>query len=77
METNRREFFRKAGQLTCLSVLVGGSGFLLTKNRVSTSGCGDNQFCESCQKIDRCNLDQARQHKESISILKGNINRRK
>lgn len=71
METNRREFFRKAGQLTCLSALVGGSGILLTNNRVSLQGCGDNRFCKNCLKIEHCNLDQALQQKKSTSIKQG------
>jgi hypothetical protein len=71
MATNRREFFRKAGQLTCLSALVGGSGILLTNNRVSLYGCGDNQFCESCRKIEHCNLDQASQQRKNIAFKQG------
>ena len=59
METNRRAFFRKAGQLTCLSLLVGGTGILLTNNRIRLNGCNDNQFCESCRKIADCKLDPA------------------
>jgi len=65
METSRREFFRKAGQLTFLSVMVGGTGYLLAKNRVQLEGCSDNQFCKSCQKLTSCSLDQAKNFKKN------------
>ncbi len=56
---NRREFFRKAAQLTFFSALVGGSAYLLTQNRIQLYGCGDNRFCKNCQKLNTCSLDQA------------------
>jgi len=68
METNRRAFFRKVGQLTCLSVLIGGTGILLTNNQVRLNGCGDNQFCESCRKIDHCKLDPAVRQRNNNEI---------
>jgi hypothetical protein len=64
METNRRDFFRKAGQLTFLSTLIGGSAYLLVHDRVRLDGCGDNQFCKKCQKLTTCSLDQAKKYKE-------------
>lgn len=64
METNRRDFFRKAGQLTFLSAMIGGSVYLLSENRVQFEGCGDNQFCRNCQKLTSCSLDQAKKYKE-------------
>jgi len=60
METNRRDFFRKAAQLTFLSALVGGSAYLLTENRIQLDGCANNQFCKKCQKLNTCSLDQAK-----------------
>jgi hypothetical protein len=65
METSRREFFRKAGQLTFLSVMAGGTGYLLVKNRIQLEGCGDNQFCKKCQKLATCSLDQAKNFKKN------------
>lgn len=64
METNRRDFFRKAGQLTCFSILVAGSGMLFSEKRVTLWGCGDNQFCEKCGKIQNCTLDQAKEQRK-------------
>ncbi len=63
--TNRREFFRKAAQLTFLSAMIGGTAYLLAENRVQLEGCGDNQFCKSCQKIKTCSLDQAKNYKKN------------
>lgn len=59
----RRDFFRKAGQLTILSALVGGSAYLLAENRVQLNGCEENQFCSKCQKLTNCSLDQAKKYK--------------
>ena len=65
METNRRDFFRKAGQLTFLSAIIGGSAYLLAEDRVQLEGCADNQFCRKCQKLTTCSLDQAKRYKEN------------
>ncbi len=62
-KNNRRDFFRKAGQLTFLSAMIGGSAYLLAEDRVQLEGCGDNQFCKKCQKITTCTLDQANKYK--------------
>jgi hypothetical protein len=64
-KNTRREFFRKAGQLTFLSAMVGGSAWLIHENRVQTQGCSNNQFCKSCQKINTCSLDQAQQFRKN------------
>jgi len=64
MNNNRREFFRKAAQLTFLSAMIGGTAYLLAENRVQLEGCGDNQFCKSCQRITTCSLDQAKNFKK-------------
>jgi hypothetical protein len=64
METTRRDFFRKAGQLTFLSAMIGGSAYLLAQERVQLEGCADNQFCKECQKLTTCSLDQAKKYKE-------------
>jgi hypothetical protein len=61
--TNRRDFFRKAAQLTFLSAMIGGTAYLLAENRVQLEGCGNNQFCKNCQKITTCLLDQAKKYK--------------
>jgi len=65
METTRRDFFRKAGQLTFLSAMIGGPVYLMTQNRIQWEGCGDNQFCNQCQKLTTCSLDQAKKYKEN------------
>ena len=64
METNRRDFFRKAGQLTFLSAMVGGTAFLLVQDRVQLEGCADNEYCRKCQKLTTCSLDQAKKYKQ-------------
>jgi hypothetical protein len=64
-KNTRREFFRKAGQLTFLSAMVGGSAYLLANDRVELIGCSNNQFCKSCQKINTCSLDQALQFRKN------------
>jgi len=64
METTRRDFFRKAAQLTFLSAMIGSSAYLLTENRVQLDGCADNQFCKKCQKLTTCSLDKAKQYKQ-------------
>jgi len=64
MQTSRRDFFRKAGQLTFLSALVGGSVYLMMNDRIQLEGCADNQFCRSCQKLTSCSLDKANKYKE-------------
>ena len=64
MKTNRRDFFIKAGQLTFLSAMIGGSAYLLAENRIQLEGCNVNQFCKKCQKLTTCSLDQAKIYKE-------------
>jgi len=63
MQTSRREFFRKAGQLTFLSVLAGGTAYLMMNDRIQLEGCADNQFCRSCQELTSCSLDKAKKYK--------------
>jgi hypothetical protein len=65
METTRRDFFRKAGQLTFLSAMIGGPLYLMTQDRIELDVCGDNQFCNQCQKLTTCSLDQAKIYKEN------------
>jgi len=65
METTRRDFFRKAGQLTFLSVIFGGTAYLITQDRVELNGCADNQFCNKCQKLTTCSLEQAKKYKDN------------
>lgn len=62
-KNNRRDFFRKAVQLTFLSAIIGGSAYLMAENRVQLQGCADNRFCKSCQKLTSCSLDQAKKFK--------------
>jgi len=64
IRTNRRDFFRKAAQLTFLSAMIGGSAYLLAEERVQLEGCADNQFCKKCQKLTACSLDKAQKYKE-------------
>ena len=64
MEINRRDFFRKAGQLTFLSAMIGCSAYLLAEDRVQLESCNVNQFCNKCQKVTTCSLDQAKKYKE-------------
>ena len=64
METTRRDFFRKAAQLTFLSAMIGGSAYLLVEDRVQLEGCADNQFCKKCQKLATCSLDKAKKYQE-------------
>jgi hypothetical protein len=64
METNRRDFFRKAGQLAFLSAMLGGTAFLLAQDRVQLEGCADNEYCRKCQKLTTCSLDQAKKYKQ-------------
>lgn len=65
METTRRDFFRKAAQLTFLSAMIGGSVYLLKEDRVQLEACGDNQFCKNCQKLNTCQLDKAKRYTEN------------
>jgi len=60
METNRRDFFRKVAQISFLSVMVGGSAYLIAEKRIQLNGCSDNKFCKECQKLTTCSLDQAK-----------------
>jgi hypothetical protein len=64
INNNRRDFFRKAAQLTFLSAMIGGSAYLLAEDRVQLEGCGDNQFCKKCQKLTTCSLDKAKKYQE-------------
>jgi hypothetical protein len=65
METTRRDFFRKAGQLTFLAALIGGPVYLMSEDRIQLEGCADNQFCNKCQKLNTCSLDQAKKYKDN------------
>ena len=64
-KNTRRDFFRKAAQLTFLSAIIGGSAYMLSENRIQLLGCADNRFCKSCQKLTSCSLDQAKKYKEN------------
>jgi len=64
-KTDRRDFFRKAAQLTFLSAMIGGSAYLLAKDRIELEGCSDNQFCRKCQKLTTCSLDQAKNFRKN------------
>lgn len=55
---------RKAGQLTFLSAMIGGSAYLLVNDRVQLDGCAENDYCKKCQKLTACSLDQAKKYKE-------------
>ncbi len=61
--SNRRNFFRKVGQLTFLSAMIGGSAYLLSENRVDLESCAENKFCKKCQKLTSCSLDQAKKYR--------------
>lgn len=58
--TDRRNFFRRVGQLTLLSSLLGGTTYLASQDRVQLTGCSVNQFCKGCNKLNTCSLDQAK-----------------
>lgn len=55
---------RKAGQLTFLSAMIGGSAYLLANDRVQLEGCAENDYCKKCQKLTACSLDQAKKYKQ-------------
>ncbi|MEI6275586.1 MAG: hypothetical protein WCP08_06335 [Prolixibacteraceae bacterium] len=65
MEKNRREFFRKVGQLSCLSVLIGGAAMLAVNHRIRLNGCNQNQFCRNCGKLSNCSLEPAKKEMDS------------
>jgi hypothetical protein len=65
METSRRNFLRKATQLTFLSAMVGGSAYLLSQKRIELDGCTENKFCKNCLKLNSCSLDQAIKQKKN------------
>jgi len=51
--------------------MVGGTVYLLTENRISMNGCGNNQFCSKCQQIASCNLDPAKKQRDTEMSNKG------
>ncbi len=61
----RRDFFRKAVQLTILSAMAGGTAYLLLEERVQYEGCSQSQFCSNCQKKSECSLDQAKKFRQN------------
>lgn len=63
--TNRRDFFRKVAQLSFLTVLAGGSVYLLSEKRIQLDGCGDSRFCKSCRELKTCSLDQAKNFRKN------------
>ncbi len=65
MSTDRRDFFRKIGQISCLSVIIGGTGYLISGNRISLNDCGASQLCNQCKKNETCSLDAAREHRKN------------
>jgi hypothetical protein len=64
-KNTRRDFFRKAAQLTFLSAILGGTAYLLAEDRVLFEACADNQFCKNCQKLATCPLDKAQKQKKN------------
>jgi hypothetical protein len=68
MERDRRDFFVKLGRLSCISAILGGSGYLIAQKRIRLSGCGEDQFCKNCQKFQNCNLQPARELKNTAPI---------
>jgi hypothetical protein len=67
MSTDRRDFFRKIGQLSCLTALIAGTGYLVAEKRISLNGCSTNQLCSQCRKIETCSLDAAREQRKNLS----------
>jgi len=61
----RRDFFRKAVQLTILSAMAGGTAYLVLEDRIQQGGCSQTQFCSNCQKITDCSLDQAKKFRQN------------
>lgn len=55
---NRKDFIRKSFQLSILSGMLVGTGFLINRKQIDFS-CSDNQSCKACSKYSKCDLDKA------------------
>ena len=61
----RRDFFRKAVQLTIFSAMAGSTAYLLMEERVQYEGCSQTRFCSNCQKVSDCSLEQAKKFRQN------------
>lgn len=59
---NRKEFITKSFRLGILTGMVGGTLFLVKRNKVDFS-CSTEGGCRSCSLYDGCDLDKAKQSK--------------
>lgn len=55
---NRKEFIRKGFQLSILSGMLIGTGFLINRKQVDFT-CSEDQQCKACSKYRKCDLDKA------------------
>ena len=63
---NRKEFIRKGMQISILSGMAAGIGFLVSRNQLNYS-CETDQQCKACTKYNQCDLEKAekfRQHEQ-------------
>lgn len=65
MKTGRRDFFRKIGQFSCLSIIIGGTGYLISEKRISLEDCDAGELCGQCKKNATCLLEPAREHRRN------------
>lgn len=56
---NRRDFFRKTGQMSVLGIITLGTAFLFNEKRVDLDTCGENKLCNNCVKNSSCSLEEA------------------
>ena len=69
----RRDFFKRTMQLTLLTGLVGGAGYLVARNGI-TSDCTENGMCGKCSKLKDCKEKKAENFKEEKKIKEMEVN---
>lgn len=60
---NRKEFIQTGLRLSVLTGIVGGSLFLVSRNKVDFT-CSENSKCKSCTAFTGCELDKAKQSRQ-------------
>lgn len=60
---NRKEFIQKSLRVGVLTGIVGGSAFLIKRNKVDFT-CSVEGVCKTCSLYDGCDLDKAKQSRK-------------
>lgn len=62
---NRRNFIKKTMRTAAFTILAGGSGYLLFREK-SQEECNFDFVCKNCKKQKECNLPEAKEYQKTF-----------